>query len=63
MMTRISILLFLSLLSSCATSGGTGRPGATVSNTEPAPVRDAAEAAAPIRKLQDLFLFKCLRNG
>lgn len=55
MMTRISILLALSLLSACASSGGAGRPGAPVSNSEPASVRGAAETVAPEQQTATSF--------
>lgn len=55
MMTRISVLLLLSLLSACASNSGASRPGAPVSTSEPASVRDAAEAAAPVQEAARSF--------
>jgi hypothetical protein len=55
MMTRISVLLLLSLLSACASYSGASRPGAPVSTSEPASVRDAAEPVAPVQEAARSF--------
>jgi hypothetical protein len=55
MMTRISVLLLLSLLSACANYSGPSRPGAPVSTSEPASVRDAAEPVAPAQEAARSF--------
>lgn len=55
MMTRISILLLLSMLSACANNSGASRPGAPVSTSEPASVRDAVEAVASVQEAARSF--------